>query len=1736
MTVELIPPSKLSHPSAAPAKDVVMVWPDVVIRRGRDGHDSVLVKAIAEGADAAVVAAALRAEWALAEAHRGKGLHLPHTLRETEHGPVLIYADPGLAPLLAAAVPPMTAARGLAQGLADLHALGRLHLGFCPESVLLSPDGETAMFSDLHRLSETGRGHRAAVAGRALPFQAPELGRGLQREADARADLYALGAVLYQVATGLQPFAAPDAATILHRHMTLIPQAPVRLRPDLPAPLSDMILHLLAKNPDDRPASALAVLQDLGFAQAGRRPLPAIPERVFGQAEPTSRLTRQIAEGLSGGARLIRVAGPSGAGKSTLIAGLDLSAACPGALVAQGKFDQLDRAQPYSAFVQAFEMVLRHMLSGDTATVDRWRAQLLEALSPNAQVLLDILPRYQALLGPQPPVPDLGLAEAQIRVSLVFRRFLAAVARADAPLILFLDDLQWADSASLGLIQLILSDTRLQHLIIMTAYRDTEVSVTHPVARMVEEIEAAGQPLPPAITLRPLQRQEVAELIGATLGTQAHDAADLARIVARKTAGNPYFVRQFLLALLRKLPPPADENAPWSCDAQDALAEALPENVVDLVAERIQSLPEETQALLRLAACIGSRFDVALLTLCSDLPAETVQRHLRPALQSDVLGPDDAGPNGGLRYRFLHDRVQQAAYDMLDPAGQSAAHARLGAVLTAQMDARQLQPGDVADHLIAGWDDLTPGQRSDLRRLALSAAKRSLASGAYEAALRYLDAAERTCDDDPWHSEPALIFQITLDKARLAYLRNDSATAQAQADALLAKDLTLLDRVAVLELKILLHTSQLQYLRALDIGKEALALLGHGLPHAPGTLRVLAELAYTMRSTAKRGARAMLDLPPMSDPKLLAAMRIFALLAPPAYFSAPNLLPLLGMKMVRLTQRHGIAPDSSYGYVIFAMLHGVVLGHPRRALELGELAMETAGRPGMTVTQGRTGMVFTGFIKHWTAPLTATLPMYLQAAEQAITSGDLENHGYARYGHASYALMAGLPLPQVAAFLEEHLAAVTMSRHEKTYRIMCMALASVQRMRAQPHAGHTFDEAASFAIWTDQSDATSLAYFHKYKLLEALMVGDFAQVLHRARGMKANLNGILSMAYHPYFQFYQALSLLHLAQEAGPGRGAAMRLHARGLTARLGRLSRDAPETLTHRVALLRAEAAAARGDAGRALAGFDAALRLARASGSLHDQALFAERMGLFLLRHGAQDQARGHLRAAWRAYGDWGGTAWQRALQARHPHLDLTSAAQANAADVTTTLPNQIDSEALLRAAEVMTEKTSVKDIVDEVLATILRNVGALRGVLLLEEDGTLNAVAQAVAPDTPAPEPGAIAYPQGIVNYTFHAAEPVVLDDASQDRSFARDPDILHHKTQSVLCVPLTARGFVIGVIYLENTVLRGAFPPERARMAEVLGSQAAISLQNARLLQRQQELLERQVDMTSAHARFVPHTFLNMLGRPSINEVRLGDFVRAQSSILFIDIRGFTPLIETMPPDRVIGFINTFLSRIEPAVRGRGGFIDSIIGDAVMAVFQYGPEDALEAALTMLRALQGWHSDGALGPGVAPVQVGIGIATGELIFGTIGAANRLKCGVLGDTVNLASRIEGLTKHYGVRCLITDETFRALPNPDRFLIREVDRVAVVGRKAPVVIYDVYDTDPAPLRDQKRDTAPMLALGLAQYRAGDLGAARASFADCVARAPSDPVAQVLLEQCQTGPAPKGADPWSGITHMKTK
>ncbi len=1658
--------------------------------------------------------ARLEHEFALTRALKDAGVASAIALERTGRHYALVFPDSGrvsLARYLDGRSLPISSfflvARQVAETLGRVHAHDVVHKDVKPANILVDPHTLSAQLTDFGiaaaRARETASSAPPEDLEGTLHYIAPEQTGRMNRSIDGRADLYALGVTFYEMLTRRLPFEVEDGAELVHRHLSAMPEPPRNLDPDIPEPLSRLVMKLLAKDPEERYQSASGLARDLAAldeaVEAGRvcedftlasRDVSdrlRMPERLYGRDAELATLIRAVDDIALGRAQLVLISGRSGIGKSSLVREVMRPVAGRRGHLISGKFDQLNRGTPYRAIGRAFEELVRKLLGEPAESVDMWRRTLREAMGPSAQVILDVIPGFERLVGDVPPAPTLGALEGQNRFNLVFRRLLRALASPRHPLVVFLDDLQWADGASVALIEMLMTDPDLTGLLMICAYRDNEIHAGHPLQSLFAALARDKVPCQ-HLTLAPLEQESLAPLIADTLRSSPGRVAPLAALVTAKTQGNPFFVRQFLRTLEEKRLLTFDGGAAcWVWDLTRIEQEHIADNVVELVTGRVGRLTPASQRLLQLAACIGNHFDLETLAVVSGGAPRDIATGLTEPLAQEIIAPigesykyapwSEASPGAGISYRFAHDRLQQAAYAMIPAAERPRLHERVGRLILERSTPEQREERlfEIVSHLnLAAATLASRDRRAELAELNLRAGQKARGSNAYAAALTHFISGLELADAG---FDPRLLHELGVRRIEAMYLCGRFEEAERLAGELLDRTEQPLDKAVVLEQLVLAHTTRLQYRKAIETAVRALKLLGEPLPGHPTRVQVMAELVRTKLALTGKRTDDLQALPRMESPQKLAAMRILMLATAPAYFEDQNLLPLLSLRMVRLSVRYGNAAYSAYGYVMYGLVLCGVLKDMPRGLAFGRLALEAINLFDARDIRGRVAMVFGGFILHWNGSLADTLPLFVDGANASLEAGDLEFHGYNRYAYASYAFMSGMPLDKVANSLEEGYAAVLLHKHEKTQRVFRMARQAVRELRggtapaSQEEA--PFDEAAQVSWWTER-DRMALAYYYKYRLLKQYMVRDLEGCIASARVIDENFNVVMGMAFSAYYLLYQSLALIALLPAMASGaRQAALRKVRRNQRS-LRDWSRHAPENYLHKRVLVDAELARLDGRIMDAERAYQEAILLASRHGVLPDEALAHELAGEFELARDRPTAGRAHLVEAREAYRHWGSDAWVDHLEQRHADIFGTEReAQPTHRSMTAMDSSEtkglLDFAAIARAARAISGKILVDDVVAEVMKASVMNAGATRGLLLLARGSELVIQGEANGSERagafpPLPFAGSGKGPERLVNYVARTRESVVLDDATRDENYGEDPFVLARRPLSVLCMPLLDRGELVGVLYAENGLTRAAFTTNRIQTLEVLAAQAVISLENARLYQEIREhadaleikVKERTRELEGAYGRlrevfgkYLPRRVAEAIvaGRGSLRPTQ------TLATILYSDIQGFTGIVERMPPERVVGMLNEYFTTVIEPIDRNGGIVNQFLGDAMLVTFNIPiadprhAEKAVRTAAEIQRAVQGRKFGGT------ELVTRIGINTGEVIAGNVGSGERISYAVYGDAVNLASRLEQLNKEYGTRVLVSGTTVEYLTAGHG--LEPVGEVLVRGKTVPVQLY---------------------------------------------------------------------------------
>jgi PAS domain S-box-containing protein len=1396
---------------------------------------------------------------------------------------LLVLKDPGGEPLHRLLGPPMEIKRFLRLAAALSAALGRFHQrGFVhkdikPANFIVNSATAQVWLTGFGIASRLPRERQSPeppefIAG-TLPYMAPEQTGRMNRSIDSRSDLYSLGVTFYEMLTGSLPFAASDAMEWVHCHIARQPVPPGERRADVPAPVSAIILKLLAKTAEERYQTAAGVEADLRRCLAewdsrgridtfllGSHDTPdrlLIPEKLYGRESEIDALLaafdRVVAQGTP---ELVLVSGYSGVGKSSVVNELHKVLVPPRGLFAAGKFDQYKRDIPYITLAQALRTLVRQILVKSEAEVDQWRRALTEAVEPNGQLIVSLIPEVEFIIGKQPPVPELPPRDAQNRFQSVFRRFLGAFATPERPLALFLDDLQWLDAATLDLLEHLLTHSEVRHLLLVGAYRDNEVSPSHPLLRTLEAIRKAGARVQ-EIVLAPLGLDDVGHLVADAMHCEPERVQPLAQLVQEKTGGNPFFAIQFFTALAEEGLLTFDPLArAWQWEMNRIRAKSYTDNVVELMAGKLKRLSSTTQEAVKQLACLGNVAPTANLALVHGTTEEAMHTALWEAVHAGLVFREDRA------YRFLHDRIQQAAYSLIPDEQRADVHLRIGRALLASMTADELAEHlfDVANQFNRGATRLIDqDEKTQVATIDLRAARKAKASAAYTSACIYLAAAIALIGSDGLDnpSQYELAFAVCLERAECELLSGNFDEAERLIHQLVRRGASRVDRAAAYSLKIHLHIIKSEKPQGVDAALECLRLFGIEMPTHPTPEEVQAEYEIVWRNLKEQSIESLIDLPLMTDLEMHAAMRVLAFLTGPALYTDINLYHLHFCKMVNLSLRYGISDAATFGYAGFGVILCVPFRRYTEGYRFGKLACDLVEKHGFAAYKAR-GYLSMEMVALWTQPIEFGVELTRAALRAGAESGDLAFACYSCMHLVTNLLIQGAHLDDVWRESETCLDFVRRGKYLDAADVIISQQQLIRNLRGQTATFSTFsddkfDERSFEARLTENRMTPLISRYWILKVQARFMSGDYRAGLAAAERAKkwhwSSEAFFHSLDYH----YYAALTVAACYENASADEQQEWRELLAAHLQQLREWAESYPPTFADKHALVAAEIARLEGRDVDAMRLYEQAIRLARDHGFVQNEGLAHEVAGRFYTARGFETIADAYLRNARYCYLRWGAHGKVRQLDRLYPSL---AAPEAHLPTATIGSPiQQLDVASVVKASQAVSSEIVLPKLIERLMTIAIENAGADRGLLILpaEDDHLIQAEAQATGDQVEVilcqnPITG-ITCPESLVRYVIRTHESVILDDASRPNLFSEDDYLRDRQTKSILCLPLIKQGRLTGLLYLENTLTSCAFTPDRTAVLELLAAQAAISLENTRLysdLQEREAKVRRLVD--------------------------------------------------------------------------------------------------------------------------------------------------------------------------------------------------------------------------------------------------------------------------------------------------
>jgi PAS domain S-box-containing protein len=1392
----------------------------------------------------------------------------------------------------------------VAAALSQMHQRSLVHKDIKPANILVNGTTGEVKLTGFGIASRLPRERQApappeSIAG-TLAYMAPEQTGRMNRSIDARSDLYALGVTLYQMLTGTLPFTAADPMEWVHCHIARKPVPPSDRLATVPAAVSALVLKLLAKTAEERYQTAAGLERDLRRCLAaweaqhridafplGQQDTPdrlSIAEKLYGRERENETLLAAFDRVVSSGRpELVLVSGYSGIGKSAVVNELHKALVPARGLFVSGKFDQYKRDIPYATLAQAFQGLIRPLLGKSDAELAGWRDALGEALGPNGRLVMDVVPELKLLIGEPPPVPELPPQQAQGRLQLVFRQFLGVFARPEHPLALFLDDLQWLDAATLDVLADLLTQPDVQQLLVIGAYRDNEVDSAHPLMRKLDTIRKAGA-FVQEINLAPLGEEDLGRLIADTLSCLPPVAAPLARLVHDKTSGNPFFAIQFISALAEEGLLRFDHDAArWQWELDRLHAKGYTDNVADLMVGKLTRLPAETQAALQQLACLGNVAEITLLSIVLGKPADDVHSDLWDAARLELVERLEGS------YKFIHDRVQEAAYSLIPEQLRAEAHLRVGRLLVAHTPAERREEAvfEIVNQLNRGATLIASrDEREQLADLNLLAGLRAKASAAYASALTYLTAGAALLPQDSWERRHDLAFALELQRGECEFLTGALAEAEQRLAALSSRAANTVEQARVACLRVDLYTTLDQSSRAVAVGLDYLRHLGIDWSPHPTEEDARREYERIWSQLGSRAIESLIELPLMSDPASLATMDVLTKLGAPAGFADANLYFLVLSRAVNLSLERGNSDGSCFAYAWLGGMVGARFGDYNAGFRFAQLGYELVEQRGLRRFQAKTYTNF-GSLVPWTRHILVGRDVLRRAFEAANRIGALTDAAFSSYVMITNLLAAGDPLVDVQREAEHARTFAEKMGFGLVIDITATQLGLVRTLRGLTPKFGSFDDKHFEELrverrFSSNPDLARAECWYWIRRAQArFFAGEYAEAVDASSKAQQLLWASPTNFEVAEHCLYGALSRTASCDAATDDQ---RQQHVEALAAyhrQLQLWAANCPDNFENRAALVGAEIARIEGREVDAERLYEQAIRSARANGFIHNEALAYELAARFYAARGFEEFAQVYLRNARVGYVRWGADGKVRQLDKLYPHLREGEPALAPTSTIGAPVEH-LDLATVIKVSQAVSGEIVLEMLIDTLMRTAIEQAGAERGLLILSRGAEPRIEAEAttggdtVVVQLRGQPVTASVLPESVLHYVLRTRESVILDDAAAQPAFAVDPYLRERRARSILCLPLITQAKLIGALYLENTLTPRVFAPAGSAVLKLLASQAAIALESARLyrdLEQREAKIRRLVDaniigiyLWELEGRIIEanDTFLRMVG--------------------------------------------------------------------------------------------------------------------------------------------------------------------------------------------------------------------------------------------------------------------------------
>ncbi|MBW4507672.1 MAG: AAA family ATPase [Scytonematopsis contorta HA4267-MV1] len=1492
----------------------------------QDGDVTVILKALKDDYPTLGAIARLKHEYSIAAGIEHKNIVKIIRLENNDNFHAIIFEDFGGISLKqylevnsSSLQLTLQVAMAIAKALIYIHSHNIIHKDIKPANIIIEnkQDNGTSDFQPIVKLTDfsissylereiTQQTNLSHLEG-TLAYISPEQSGRMNRSLDHRSDFYSLGVTLYEMLTGQLPFISDDPLELVHAHIAQQPTPIQKINPDVNNIVCAIVEKLMAKNAEDRYQSAKGLLADLEECwkqlQATGRIVDFIPgrlevisqlfipQKLYGRASQVNLLLDAFERTTCGNSELILVSGYSGIGKTSLINEINKPITKTRGYFISGKSDQFKRDIPYASFAQAFSSLCEQILTESRPQLELWRKKIQDAVGNNGQVIIDIIPEVELIIGKQPELPQLEAIETQNRLNIVFQKFVSVFPQKEHPLVIFLDDLQWSDSATLKLIQLLIADYNIQYLLVIGAYRDSEVNAAHPLIMTIEEIEKKRTVN--NINLQPVSANHVLELVAETLNHKKEYCEPLAKLIFNKTAGNPFFIVQLLQTLKQESLLTFDFNQQkWLWNIEEIQVVGVTEkSVVELVISQIEKLPKTTQKVLQLAACIGNKFNLDMLSLVNESSIYETAYQLNLALQAGLILPlnnnyripllfsDSKSINSfdtsQIDYKFLHDRVQQAAYSLIPDSDKQTTHLRIGQLLKASSSQENWESNilDIVNQLNFGVQLLNSSkEKYELANLNFIAGRKAKKNSAFAVALNYFHVALGLLGRNAWQDDYELTLDLYAETAEAEYLCGSFDKSQELSSISLSKCQDILDKVKFYEIQIQSYTAKGEMTKALEIGVIALKELGLNLPKQATTIHVLYAFAQTKLALAGKKIEDLLYLPEMQDYYKLATMKMLMLITPVASLLGSLLLPIMTLEMVTLSVKYGNSIYSTYAYSGYGAVLCDKFGDINSGYRFGQLGVQLISKLNAYSLKAKVYMLYNAMIKHFKDHISQTLPELTEGMQSGIETGDILFSSYNTYWLVLNIFVCNTNLDTFIKEIDKYIELVNnnfkIESDIVSLKVLKQSALQLQGLSLNQISltGNDLNETNLLSPYKDDSAVMRILCFCKTQ--KHYFFGDYKAAIEAAQ--ESQKYSDLGFFVYLVNSFYYSLSLLADSKNIFKKDKQKYLNQVKLNQKKMQLWAHHAPCNFQHKYDLIEAERDRVLGKNNLAADLYDKAIAGAKANNFIAEEALAKELAAKFYIKWGKKKFAQIYMTDAYYGYAKWSAFAKVKDLEDNYPDYiirgqDATySETKTTAVSTSYSQSLALDTSTLIKSSLALSSELILEDLIEKLMRLVKVNGGAEKVLFIairqneLVIEASLNqqneiAVLQSLITDTKNNCQNLL--PITLVNYVKRTQKPIVLDDANNANHFNNDPYIINHKPKSILASPIIHNGKMGGVLYLENNLTNGAFTKDRLEILKVLSAQAAVSLENvrfystleSRVQERTQQLSEKNQEL-------------------------------------------------------------------------------------------------------------------------------------------------------------------------------------------------------------------------------------------------------------------------------------------------